>query len=234
MNLIEIKDLSVSYDRKNVLRNITFNINENDYLVIIGENGSGKTTLIKCLLGLIKYDKGKINYNIIKNEIGFLGQTTDIQNDFPASVFEVVLSGCLNRKKHKFFYTKEDKKIAYENMSKLGIINLKNKSFKELSGGQKQRVLLARALCSTKKLLILDEPTAGLDPLVTKDMYKLISKLHKEEKITIIMVSHDIDNIFTYANKILHLNNSVVYYGDKENYNHSEACLCWLGEKHVK
>ncbi|HHW68891.1 MAG TPA: metal ABC transporter ATP-binding protein [Tenericutes bacterium] len=234
MNLIKVNNLYVNYDKKNVLTDVSFEINEKDYITIIGENGSGKSTLIKTILGLTKYNRGNIKYtNINKNEIGFLPQSNQIQNDFPASVFEVVLSGCLNKKGIKPFYSKKDKEIALDNIMKLGILHLKNRPFKELSGGQIQRVLLARALCATTKLLILDEPVSGLDPLVTKDLYNIISRLNKELGITIIMISHDIDNAFENANKILHLNNKVIYYGDTNNYNHSEACLCWLGEKHV-
>lgn len=164
--MLNIKDLSVFYDNNEVLSNINFSLNKGDYLSIIGENGSGKTTLIKTILGLIKPKKGNIHFdNIKKNEIGYLPQQGIIQKSFPASVFEVVISGRLNNKKFLPFYTHKDKKIALDNLKKLNIENLKNKSYKDLSGGQQQRVALARALCSTKELLILDEPSTGLDPI---------------------------------------------------------------------
>ena len=170
--MLNIKDLSVFYDSNEVLSNISFSLNRGDYLSIIGENGSGKTTLIKTILGLIKYRKGGISFDgIKKNEIGYLPQQGIVQKSFPASVFEVVISGRLNKKKFLPFYTSIDKKSALENLKKLNIENLKNKSYKDLSGGQQQRVALARALCSAKELLILDEPSTGLDPIATADLY---------------------------------------------------------------
>lgn len=215
--MLNIKDLSVFYDNNEVLSNINFSLSKGDYLSVIGENGSGKTTLIKTILGLIKAKKGNITFNgINKNEIGYLPQQGIIQKSFPASVFEVVISGRLNNKKFIPFYTAKDKKIALDNLNKLNIVNLKNKSYKDLSGGQQQRVALARALCSTKELLILDEPSTGLDPIATADLYNLIKKLNEE--VTIIMVSHDIANAVKYANKILHLNNNIIFFGSTEDY----------------
>lgn len=219
MNLIVCKDLSFSYNGTIVLDKINFNVEENDYLCIVGENGSGKSTLIKGLLGLKSPKLGNIDKSNLKdNEIGYLPQQNQLQKDFPASVYEVVLSGCLNKSYNKLFYNRQDKIIANENIEKLGIENIKNKSFSELSGGQRQRALLARALCATKKILLLDEPVAGLDPIVTKELYELIQKINQDLGVTIIMVSHDIAGILKYASKILHIKNEQLYFGKKEEY----------------
>ena len=151
--------------------------------------------------------------------------------NFPASVYEVVISGCLNRLGFKPFYGKEEKQIALKNIEKLGLTHLKNKSFRDLSGGQQQRVLLARALCSTRKVLILDEPVTGLDPLVKNELYELIKMINEELNISIIMVSHDIESSIIYANKVLHLNNSQLFFGTKDEYINSEIGKRFLGER---
>ena len=202
MSLIKIENASLGYEGKTVVNDISVDIKEKDYICIVGENGSGKTTLMKGLLGLLKPLSGSITYSdgLKQNEIGYLPQSSDIQRDFPASVQEVVLSGCLN-KKHTFFYSKEQKKTAAENMKLTGIYDLRKKCFRELSGGQRQRVMLARALCATHKLIILDEPVTGLDPMAMADMYALIKKLN-ESGITIIMVSHDVNSAVSNASKI--------------------------------
>lgn len=181
MSLIKIENASLGYEGKTVVNDISVDIKEKDYICIVGENGSGKTTLMKALLGLLKPLSGSITYSdgLKQNEIGYLPQSSDIQRDFPASVQEVVLSGCLN-KKHTFFYSKEQKKTAAENMKLTGIYDLRKKCFRELSGGQRQRVMLARALCATHKLIILDEPVTGLDPMAMADMYALIKKLNEK------------------------------------------------------
>lgn len=177
-----------------VVHDLNFEINQGDYLCIVGENGSGKSTLVKSLLGLKNVDKGKIVFDdgLKQTEIGYLPQQTDVKKDFPASVYEVVLSGRLNSRGMKPFYTAEDKKQAWEKMDMLGIRDLAKQCFRDLSGGQRQRVLLARALCATKKLLLLDEPVTGLDPIVTAEFYQLISRINKESGIAVVMVSHDI------------------------------------------
>ena len=185
--------------------------------------------MIKTILGLIKYKKGGISFDgIKKNEIGYLPQQGIVQKSFPASVFEVVISGRLNKKKFLPFYTSIDKKSALENLKKLNIENLKNKSYKDLSGGQQQRVALARALCSAKELLILDEPSTGLDPIATADLYNLIKKLNNE--VTIIMISHDIANAVKYSNKILHLNKNILFFGSTEDYIKTDIYKRILGE----
>ncbi|MBQ7739959.1 MAG: ABC transporter ATP-binding protein [Eubacterium sp.] len=216
MALLKCNDLTLGYDSNIVARDINFEINSGDYLCIVGENGSGKSTLMKTLLGLQNAISGEIitGEGLTKNEIGYLPQQTVVQRDFPASVWEIVLSGNLGSK--KVFYTKEDKKRAEENIEKMGVTELKKRCYRELSGGQQQRVLLARALCATKKLLLLDEPVSGLDPKVTAEMYSLIEKLNKDG-ITIIMISHDIDAAVKYASHILHIGNNI-FFGTKEDY----------------
>lgn len=222
MALIEIKNASMGYEGKTVLSDINLKINEGDYVCIVGENGSGKTTLMKCLLGLMSVQGGSISYGdgLKQCEIGYLPQQTVLQKDFPASVSEVVFSGCLNQK-HTLFYSKEQKESTAKNMELTGIYQLRKKCFRELSGGQRQRVLLARALCATHKLLILDEPVTGLDPKASSDMYALIKNLNKNG-ITIIMVSHDITASVNNASKILHLSKNTYFYGTAHQYLHSD------------
>lgn len=203
--MIKVKNLTLGYEGKEVVKNVTFDVDQGDYICVIGDNGSGKSTLMKALLSLIKPISGNIEFlDVKKNEIGYLPQQTGAREDFPALVKEVVSSGCLNRGKFSFFMNKEKKRIISENMDKLQISALKNKSFSELSGGQKQRVLLARALCATQKLLIIDEPVAGLDPKVTDEMYDEVKKLN-DEGITIIMVTHDVTRALSFSNKVVHI-----------------------------
>ena len=223
MALIAVNDLSVGYGSQIVAENINFKVEAGDYLCIVGENGSGKSTLMKTLLNLQKPVKGEIikGDGLKENEIGYLPQHTDVQKDFPASVKEIVLSGCLGRSGFKPFYTSADKKLASENMERMGITDLAGRSYRELSGGQQQRVLLARALCATRKLLLLDEPVSGLDPKVTYEMYELIKELN-DGGVTIIMVSHDIAASVKYASHILHIGKTL-FFGTKEEYVSSNA-----------
>jgi zinc transport system ATP-binding protein len=213
MALIECKSVAFGYEGKTVVKDLSFEVNKGDYLCIIGENGSGKSTLMKGLLGLKKQLSGQIimGDGLRENDIGYLPQQTVIQRDFPASVKEIVRSGFLNKMGFRPFYTKEEKRRAYETMEELGIIELKNRCYSELSGGQQQRVLLARALSATSRLLILDEPVAGLDPVVTQDMYELIAAINKKG-ITIIMVSHDLQAALNYANTILYVSDEPEYF----------------------
>lgn len=208
MSLINCEKISLSYDNRYIIRNLSFKIENGEYLCIVGENGSGKSTLIKALLGLKSANEGKISFGegLKLNEIGYLPQKSELQNDFPASVWEIVLSGRLNSHRFFSFYTKEDKIIANNNIEKLGIEAIKNSCFSELSGGQQQRVLLARALCATKKLILLDEPTSKLDPLAMSDFYSIIKKLHAEG-ITVIMVSHDLIPAVKSSTRVLCLDN---------------------------
>lgn len=218
--LISCRNLAFSYEDVDVIKDLSFTISEGDYLCIVGENGSGKSTLTKGLLGLKVPDKGKIIFSdeLKRKDIGYLPQQTPAQKDFPASVFEVVLSGRLNSRGMKPFYSKQDKRIAHDNIKRLGIEELLKRSYRDLSGGQQQRVLLARALCAGKKMLLLDEPVTGLDPIVTDEMYKLILELNRKENITIIMVSHDITSAVRYATHILHLNDDKSFFGTTKEY----------------
>lgn len=221
MPLIEIKKLNKSYQKTAVLRDLSFHIDEGDYFYVVGENGSGKTTLMKLILGLLQPDSGEIKFcGFGKNEIGYLPQTTEIRSDFPASVREVVLSGTLCRERFFPFYTRRDRRTADKMMERLDIADLKTKPFSQLSGGQRQRVLLARALCATRKVLLLDEPITGLDPLATAEFYEIIEELRREG-ITVIMISHDVSCAVHYGNKILHLGNEGYFFGTSEEYVHS-------------
>lgn len=233
MNLIECQDLNFTYEGNTVLQDVHFVVEDHDYLCIVGENGAGKSTLMKGLLKLKKPSQGtiKMNEGLRSSEIGYLPQQTVVQKDFPASVYEVVLSGCLNQLGWKPFYTKKEKQKANENLEKLGISHLKNACFRELSGGQKQRVLLARALCATTKLILLDEPTAGLDPVVTSELYELIKKINEEMDITVIMVSHDIHAAMKYSKHILHLHHRQLFFGTTKDYIQSEIGQEFIGGK---
>ena len=229
MALISCKDVSLGYEGKTVVENLNFEINDGDYLYILGENGSGKSTLMKTLLGLRNPMSGTIEYGLNHNEIGYLPQQTIVQRDFPASVKEIVMSGFLNHCGLRPFYSKDEKRIARENMEKLGISDLKKRCYRELSGGQQQRVLLARALCATTKLIVLDEPVAGLDPKVTAEMYDLINNLNKEG-ITVVMVSHDIQAAMTYATKILYVSDKPQFFDSRKKYINSEIGKVFLND----
>ncbi|MBQ7132764.1 MAG: metal ABC transporter ATP-binding protein [Oscillospiraceae bacterium] len=222
MAQITCKHLTLGYESKEILSDLSFNVEKGNYLCIVGENGSGKTTLVKALLGLHRPMSGEISTGdeLKFNEIGYLPQQTMVQKDFPASVEEIVLSGCRSSK-FSPFYSKQQKKLAAENMVKMNIHSLRKRCYRELSGGQQQRVLLARALCATKKLLLLDEPVSGLDPLVTDEMYKLIDELNKNDKITIVMISHDIPAAIKYASHILHIGNKI-FFGTAQEYAKSD------------
>ena len=207
--------LCVGYDGQSVLQDLDFEVFAGDYLCIVGENGSGKSTLMKTILGLQTPISGSIltGDGLRKNEIGYLPQQTQVQKDFPASVREIVLSGCQGRCGSRPFYNKEEKQLASDAMDKMQITRLARRCYRELSGGQQQRVLLARALCATQKMLLLDEPVSGLDPKVTAEMYTLIEKLNREDGITVIMISHDV----AAAVHILHIGDTV-FFGTKADY----------------
>lgn len=219
MAQLTCQNLTVGYDGRTVLQGLNFEVNPGDYLCILGENGSGKSTLMKTILGLQAPISGTIltGDGLRKNEIGYLPQQTQAQKDFPASVREIVLSGCQGRCGSRPFYSKEEKRLAEENIGKMGIGSLTKRCYRELSGGQQQRVLLARALCATRKMLLLDEPVSGLDPRVTAEMYGLIETLNREEGITVMMISHDISAALRYASHILHIGDSV-FFGTKADY----------------
>lgn len=230
--IFECKDVTLGYENKVVAKNLNFKIDQGDYLCVVGENGTGKSTLIKTLLGLIKPLNGEVIANVQgKNHkgVGYLPQQTQAQKDFPASVWEVVLSGVLNNDHRCPFYNKKDRAEAEKNMEKLNILDLKKRCYRELSGGQQQRVLLARALCATDSVLILDEPVTGLDPAASMELYETIKDLNKKENVTIIMVSHDIKNALNYATHILHLEQEKDFFGTVEEYKKSNVSNMFLG-----
>ncbi len=218
MTLIKAEKLSLGYDSGAIVKDLNFEVNSGDYLCIIGHNGSGKSTLMRTLLGLIKPISGEVVFEggLRKNEIGYLPQQTQVQKDFPASIEEIVLSGCVSKEGFKPFFSKEDRAKAKANIEKLGLSGMEKRSFRDLSGGQQPRVLLARALCATERVLLLDEPVAGLDPDVTEEMYSVIEKLNRDGA-TIIMISHDISATLKYATNILHMGDTV-FFGTKEEY----------------
>lgn len=230
MAILKCENIGFSYDGKRVLENVSFSLNAGDYLCVVGENGSGKSTLIKGLLGLKAPDGGSISFGdgLKSTEIGYLPQQTQIQRDFPASVYEVVLSGCLNRLGRRARYGAEHRKIAEMNMERMSIDALKNACYHELSGGQQQRVLLARALCATGKLLLLDEPVTGLDPIATEEMYNLIKLVNLCDHITVIMVSHDVKAAVRYATHVLHLGKDAFFFGTVQEYRQSDPARRFL------
>ena len=225
MTQLICRNLKLGFDYKTVAENINFTVNKGDFLCILGENGSGKTTLIKTILGLISPLDGSVEFDksFEKIKIGYLPQQTAVQKDFPASVFEIVLSGLLNTKGVLPFYNKKDKQKALKALERLNVAELKNKPYRELSGGQQQRVLLARAIVAQNEMLILDEPAASLDPKATKELYELLEKLNREEKITVIMISHNIESAVSYATHILHIGYTQLFFGDVHCYLKSEA-----------
>ena len=233
--IIKCEHTDVGYENHDAVIDLNLEIYPGDYLCVVGENGSGKSTLIKGMLGLLKPTGGSLSVadELKRGGIGYLPQQTAAQKDFPATVQEVVLSGTLSRRGNRPFYSRAERKLAAHNLERLGIEHLKQKCYRELSGGQQQRVLIARALCATEQLLILDEPITGLDPSAIQDFYHLIKKLNKEDGITIIMVSHDIGNVISQANKILHLHRRVVFCGTAEAYRQSVAGKEFLGGDEV-
>jgi zinc transport system ATP-binding protein len=232
--LFYCKGLCYAYDDRIVLSGLDFSIDETDYLCIAGENGAGKSTLVKGLLGLIRPASGMIQADkALRGGTGYLPQQTVAQKNFPAGVEEVVLSGIIGRKKLPF-YTRADKKTARLNMERLGIADAAGRCFGELSGGQQRRALVARALCAAEKLLVLDEPAAGLDPLAAREMYALLEKINREMKMTIIMVTHDIASAARYANKVLHLWQKQLFFGSTANYINSDIGKAFLGKEDGK
>lgn len=217
MNLIKIKDLSFDYPtKKETLKHVNLEVKQGTFTCIVGENGSGKSTLIKCILGLNKGYTGEI---IKEERVGYLPQKSDIQSNFPASIEEVVMSGTIGNNINSVFYKKEDKETAKKIMQELEIYDIRKKCFADLSGGQQQRVLIARALCATKKIIILDEPTNGLDPTIAIQIYELLDFLKKNDSITILMVSHDVERALKYADNVIELvNGEVNFVGQPSNY----------------
>ncbi len=229
--LLKCEHVDFGYENYDVVKDVSLEICQGDYLCIVGENGSGKSTLMKGLLGLLKPTGGSlmVSDDLKRSGIGYLPQQTPAQKDFPATVQEVVISGCLGKRGNRPFYSKKERETAAVNMERLGITDLRKSCYRDLSGGQKQRTLIARALCATDRLLILDEPITGLDPSATQDFYRVIRHLNREEQVAVLMVSHDIQNIVAQANKILHLKQSVLFYGSVEDYKQAECGREFLG-----
>lgn len=219
MALLTCENLSLGYEGREIVHGLNFEVNAGDYLCIVGENGSGKSTLMKTILGLQPPLGGKVKTGdgLARNEIGYLPQQTVVQRDFPASVREIVLSGCGGRMGLRPYYNKAEKQLAKDNIEKMGLTPLSKRCYRELSGGQQQRVLLARALCATRKMLLLDEPVSGLDPKVTVELYALIERLNRDDGITVVMISHDIAAAVRYASHILHVGSNV-FFGTKDEY----------------
>ena len=236
MSLLKCENLSFAYDGVTVVRDLNFTVEEGNYLCIIGENGAGKSTLIKGLLRLKKPSAGRVELGqgLRATEIGYLPQQTQIQKDFPASVREVVLSGCLNRMGLRPFYTRAEKERARENMEALEILELQDQCYRDLSGGQQQRVLLARAMCAAQKMILLDEPVSGLDPVATRSLYAQIARINETAGLTVIMVSHDIDASLRYATHILHLGQEgQLFFGTQKEYRRSAVYHDFLGDRAV-
>ena len=218
--LLKCEHVDFGYENQDAVIDVSLEVSTGEYICIVGENGSGKSTLMKGILGLLKPTEGKIEISeeLKKAGIGYLPQQTAAQKDFPATVFEVVISGCLGKRGNRPFYSPKEKQTALSNLERLGIADLKKSCFRDLSGGQKQRALIARALCATDKLLILDEPITGLDPSAIQDFYNIIRKLNREEQVAILMVSHDMANIVRQAGKILHLQQKALFWGTVQDY----------------
>lgn len=223
MALLTCRDLALGYDGARILEGLSFALSSGDYLCVVGENGSGKSTLMKTILHLKSPLSGTLAMGdgLKRTDIGYLPQQTVVQKDFPASVREIVRSGCISRCGLRPFYSKAEKQLAEDAMEKMGVRQLAERCYRELSGGQQQRVLLARAFCAAKRLLILDEPAAGLDPRVTADMYKRIEQLNREDGLTVIMVSHDIAAAVRYASHILHIDRAFLFFGTTAEYLHT-------------
>ena len=220
MAQIDVKDVSLGYGDEAIVTGLTFSVSRGDYLCVVGENGAGKSTLVRTLLGLKSPMDGSISFGdgLTQREIGYLPQQTRVQRDFPASVEEIVRSGGLNKSGLRPFYNKAERETARRNMESLGILPLRARCYRELSGGQQQRVLLARALCATRKMLLLDEPVSGLDPVATADLYALIERLNREEGVTVLMISHDVGAAIRYASHILHVARKPLFHGTAAEY----------------
>lgn len=232
MTLISCENVSLGYDGRIVSENMSFTVNSGDYLCIVGENGSGKSTLMKTLLGLNAPISGKIQMDK-SVKVGYLPQQSPVQRDFPASVYEVVMSGALRDRAFSMFYTKKEKEKAEEIMKKLKMDGLRKRCYRELSGGQQQRTLLARALLAASSLIILDEPCAGLDPAISQEVYEAIEALNKEG-MTIIMVSHDMPAALKYASHILHVGKRPLFFGSRDAYIASGIADLYLGREEAK
>lgn len=220
MSQIICRDVSLGYDGQTVCEHVSFSVEKGDCLCIVGDNGSGKSTLMRALLNLKTPQSGEILFSegIRQSDIGYLPQQNDSQKDFPACVWEVVLSGCVMKPNFRFFADRESKRTAERALAEMGLSELRFCPFRSLSGGQQQRVLLARALCAAQKILVLDEPTAGLDPQATEEMYATVRRLHRELGVTVVMVTHDLSAVVRLATGVLHMSHSPSFYPTVEEY----------------
>lgn len=232
MTTVSVRDVDIAYDGKPAVRGVSFELSGGDCLAIVGGNGSGKSTLVKGMTGVCRLAAGEISFGGGKIEAGYLPQQMHRRGDFPASAGEVVLAGRAARLGFWPFYTSEDKKTAGKYMEKLGVSVLANRTFSGLSGGEQRRVLLARAFCAARDLLVLDEPTAGLDPAIAAEFYSLLLEFRAETGATIVMVSHDVEAAIANASKILHLDRGVKFFGTSAEYASSEQCAGFMGCYH--
>lgn len=229
--LLECKNLSVSFDGRPIIEDLSFTVNENDFICIVGENGTGKSTLTNAMLGLIPITSGNIElHGICKSDIGYLPQKLKVENNFPASVYEIVMSGFVGKSIFNPFYTKSQKCKAEDSIELLSIDGIKSRPFTELSGGQQQRVLLARAICAAEKLVLLDEPVTGLDAQSSDNFYKLIMHLNSEHGVAVVMVSHDIERSVKFAEKVLHLGADNYFFGTVDEYKATDYYKNFLKE----
>ncbi len=218
MWILKVSRLDIFYQSVLAVKDVSFEIAHGDYFCIVGSNGSGKSSLVKGILGLVPSNRGKVEFNISKEQIAYLPQISTIPSDLPATVHEIVITGRQKSAKRIPFYSRDDIKAAKEAMALLEITDISNKQIGELSGGQQQRVLLARAICRNPKLLILDEPCSGLDEDITKGLYRILSDLNNKYNITILMVSHDLDKVKEYANRVAVIDNYLKFYGNMEEW----------------
>jgi zinc transport system ATP-binding protein len=231
--MIAVENLSVRYEAGHAVKDVSFAVNERDYLCIVGENGSGKSTLMKAVLGLVKPSAGSVTFTgIRRDEIGFIPQQTVVQKDFPSSVYEVALSGFQSKTGLLPFYSAKQKQRAKENLKRLGADDFIKKSYRELSGGQQQRVLLARALCATERLIFLDEPATGLDPVMAAELYAVLETLNAQG-VGIVMISHDVASAVRYGRTILHMATSPLFFGTTQDYARSKTGQRMLGGEEI-
>ena len=220
MALITVKNVTITYEGLVAAENVSFHIDRGDYLAIVGENGSGKSSIMKAVLGLVRPRGGSIVYGdgLTRTAIGYLPQQTQAQRDFPASVEEVVQSGCVGRMRGRLLFNQGDKARVRRAMERLDIWSMRKKAYRNLSGGQQQRALLARALCATDLLLLLDEPVTGLDPAATEELYAIIRRLNAEEGVAVAMVTHDVQVGLRDAKSVLVMDRGVSFFGSAEAY----------------
>ena len=231
MSVLECKNLTIGYSDKVILKDINLKFEKGQYLCVVGENGCGKSTFVKTILGLIKPIKGSFKFDVKGLSLGYIPQASDFQKDFPATVKEIILSGFVGKMGWRPFYNKKEKQYVDELMRHLGIIEYANKSYKELSGGQQQKVLLARAMCASNDFLVLDEPTTGLDAKSIRTLYKTINQLNKKDSMSIIMVSHNLEQVFPDISHVLYIKKSGYFYGTKEEFMSTEDAKSVLGEE---